>query len=180
MSIIEKIGYYLLRRKVKENKRKLVANNLESANSVGVIFNATNESSFLKARAFAQTLTDRGIKVQCIGYVDNKSQLDFFADIKEMLFFSRKDHNWLGRPKDPKVNAFAEKHFDILIDLSLKESLPVQYIVGLSKAKMKVGKYLEGGYYDMMIDIRKDPSLDNFIKQLGIYLNMFKVNIYAQ
>ncbi len=180
MSIIEKIGYYLLRRKVSQNKRKLVANNLESANSVGVIFNATNESSFLKASAFAQSLTARGIKVQCVGYVDNKSQLEFFSGIKDMLFFSRKDHNWWGRPKDQAVNAFAEKHFDILIDLSLRESLPVQYIVGLSKAKMKVGKYMEDSYYDMMIDISKEPTLDNFTKQLGVYLNMFKVNIYAQ
>lgn len=180
MSIIEKIGYYLLRRKVSQNKRKLVASNLESANSVGIIFNATNESSFLKASAFAEILTNRGIKVQCVGYVDNKSQLEFFAGIKDMLFFSRKDHNWLGRPKDVSVNAFAEKQFDILIDLSLRESLPVQYIVGLSKAKMKVGKYMEAGYYDMMIDISKNPTLDNFITQIGIYLTMFKVNIYAQ
>jgi len=163
-----------------KNKRKLVAYNLESAHLIGVIFNATNQASYQKANNFVQTLTARGIKVQCVGYVDNKEQLTFFAGIKDMLFFSRKDHTWWGKPKDPAVTQFTEKQFDILIDLSLRESLPVQYIVGLSKSKMKVGKFMENGYYDMMIDIRKQPTLDNYIIQLGTYLNMFKVNIYAK
>lgn len=180
MSIIEKIGYYLLRRKVKNSKRKLVAHNLESAHQVGVIFNATNQASYMKANSFAQTLIARGIKIQCVGYVDSKEQLVFFSGIKDMQFFSRKDHTCWGRPKDQTVNDFTEKPFDILIDLSLKESLPVQYVVGLSKAKMKVGKLSKNGFYDMMIDISKEPTLDNYIKQLGTYLNMFKVNIYAK
>lgn len=162
-------------------KRKRSASNFEVAHSIGIIFNATNQASFEKASAFAQTIIAKNIQVLNIGFVDNKEQLSFFTDKKGTKFFSRKNLNWWGKPKNPSVDYFIEKPFDILIDLSLIESYPIQYIVGLSQAKMKVGKFLDkNSYYDLMIDIKKEPTLDNLIKQVGVYLSMFKVNIYVQ
>lgn len=181
VSLKQKIGYFLLNRKIKRQKRSKTASNLEVAHSIGIIFNATNQNSYEQANAFAQSIIQRNIQVLCMGFVDNKQQLSFFTDKKGVKFFSRKNLNWLGKPKNPSVDYFIDKPFDILIDLSLKDSFPIQYIVGLSKAKMKVGRFIEkNSYYDLMIDIRKEPKLESFIKQVGVYLSMFKVNIYVK
>jgi hypothetical protein len=180
VSIKENIRYYLLNRRLKKLKRKRSASNLEVAHSIGLIFNAASQSSYQKADDFAQTLIARNMQVMMLGFVDNKEQLSFYADKKNGKFFSKKDLNWWGKPRSASADFFMGKQFDILIDLSLKESFPIQYIVAMSKAKMKAGKYLEQrSYYDLMIDIRKEPSLDYLIKQVVVYLTMFKVNIYV-
>jgi len=180
VNIKEKIGYFLLNRKIKRQSRKRSASNFEVARSIGIIFNASNQASYEKASEFAQSIINRNIQVLSIGFVDNKEQLKFFSDKKGTKFFSRKNLNWWGKPKNPSVDYFIDKPFDILIDLSLKEFFPIQYIVGLSKAKMKVGRMFDQrSYYDLMIDIKKEKTLENLIKQVGVYLSMFKVNIYV-
>lgn len=178
--IKEIIGQILLKQKYKKQKRVRAISNLDSAQTVGIIFNANSQASYDRASQFANFLMNsKEIQVFAIGYVDDKRMLQFFADKKGFKFFSKRNLNFVGKPQNSSVDFFIDKQFDILIDLSIEDFYPIQYIVALSKAKLKVGRFIEGdNYYDFMIDIKKDNTLDNLINQIELYLSIVNVNTY--
>ena len=66
---------------------------------------------------------------------------------------------------------FIEKEFDILIDTSLNQIITFHYLVALSKAKMKVGKYSNRyDYYDFVIDVGNNDDFAYFVNQIKHYL----------
>lgn len=177
VSLREKLGYKILNSKLKKQVRHRQICNLDLAKTTGIIFNATNQASYDSAMRFANFLIkSKEIDVTAIGFVSNKDMLAFFSNKKGFNFFSRKDLNWYGRPKDHIIDEFVEKPFDILIDLSLDEHYPVQYIVALSQAKLKVGRFIEDNtFYDIMIDTAKDNTLENLVNQVELYLSILNV-----
>jgi len=175
-NIREKLGYKLLNKKLKRKKRKVVVTNLDDAQTVGVIFNATNQDSYDRAYRFSTFLMSKDIKVFAMGYVDDMHMLKYFAEKKSFKFFSRNNFNWYGKPKNPSIDFFIEKKFDILIDLSLDTFFPVNYIVASSEAFLKVGRMVDDcSYYDIMFDIKKEPTLDHLINQIELYLSILNV-----
>ena len=177
MSIITSIGTMLLQRKLSRLTRKKVMCDLDGAKTVGILFTAENAVSYDRVILFVNELTEkRNIKVLSIGFVENNKNLDQFPEQTGFRFFSTKQCNWYGRPKDHSVHYFIEKDFDILLDLNLIDNLAIDFVVGMSKAKYKVGQLKQNPkMYDMMIDIKTDCTLDNLINQIELYLSMFKV-----
>lgn len=181
MGIRYQIGKFILAQKAKNLNRKREICNLDLAQTVGVIFNADNQESYERASQFANfMIKTKEIQVFALGYVDDKLMLKFFSDKRGFKFFSKKNLNWYGKPKNPAVDFFINKQFDILIDLSLQAYFPIEYIVTLSLAKLKVGRFCEGEHqiYDFMIDVSKNNTLDNLINQIELYLSIVNVNSY--
>jgi len=175
----DKLGNLILRQKLKKVKRKRAICNLDMAKTVGIIFNATNQQSYDRASKFAHFLMTKDIHVLAIGYVENKEMLKFYSEKHGFKFFSRKNINWWGKPKNPSIDYFIEREFDILIDLSLDSFFPIDYIVALSVGKLKVGRYIDGpNHFDFMLDISKKKTLDNLINQVELYLSILNVNTY--
>ena len=168
----------LLLRKLNRRTRKKVMCDLDGAKTIGILFNADSIDSYNRIIQFTNKLVDdRGIKVLSIGYVENKKHYDLFSEQTGFRFFTVKHCNWYGKPKDHAVDFFIDKEFDILLDLNLKDISTIDYIVGMSKAKYKVGKLKsQNKLYDMMIDTNKTNTLDFLITQIEVYLSMFKVD----
>jgi len=177
MSMRESIGLWILHRRIKKQTRNRQICNLDLANTVGIVFNATCQDSYDSATRFANFLTNnKQIKVYSIGYTNENKMLDFFQEKKGFKFFSRKHFNWFGSPKHDTIDFFINNEFDILLDLSITEYLPIKFIVGLSKAKLKVGRLIEGfDCYDVMIDVSKNNTLDYLIDQIELYLSILNV-----
>lgn len=177
VSIIRNIGNLLLQQKLKRRSRKKVMCDLDGAKTVGILFTADSIDSYNQIVQLANNYSDvRGKKILCIGFVENPKQFELFAEQSGFRFFSAKHCNWYGRPKDHSVDFFIEKDFDVLLDLTLKDNITMNYIVGMSKAKYKVGSLKpQTKLYDMMIDVAKNNTLDNLINQIELYLSMFKV-----
>ncbi len=164
-NIREKIGYFMLRRKLKTGKRKKEVINLEEAKKVGIVFNATDEIVFELIKKFSKSLVSKGIEVYSIGFVDQDKLIDHYLYRKGFIFFTKKQINWYMKPVNEEIESFIRKEFDILIDLTLQENFPLKYIVALSKAKFKVGRLIEGDYiHDMMIDINKEIKIQKEIR----------------
>ena len=167
----------LLQRKLSRQTRKKVMCDLDGAKTVGILFTADNAVSYDSVILFVNELTEkRGIKVLTIGFVENKKNLDLFPEQTGFRFFTTKQCNWYGKPKDHSVDYFIEKDFDILLDLNTIDNIAIDFVIGMSKAKFKVGQLKpEPKIYDMMIDIQNNRTLDNLITQVELYLSMFKV-----
>jgi hypothetical protein len=172
-----KIATSSLEKKMKTVARRKVFNNLESANFVGILFDATIQNSYISARSFATLLEKQNIRVACLGFVLNNEAITYFSETKGMDFFSIKDVTRLNFPKSEAVKEFCEKDFDLFFDLSLKHSLTLKYIVGMSRAGFKIGisKPEFQNYYDLIINCQDDKNIDFYIQQIKHYLSVIKV-----
>ena len=171
--IQEQIGFVLLGRKIKKTVREREVHNFKTAKLIGVVFNATEQKNYEKIRKFLSFLSDKKIRVIALGFIDNKNALNFYSYQTGVNFFSHKNLNWFRQPKCEAVNNFIDLKFDILIDFTLDKWFPIQYIIGLSKAKFKVGKLMDNdSNYDMMIDISKNDSIDYLMQQSTHYLSI--------
>lgn len=142
--------------------------NLKEANNIGIIYNATEYISFEIIRNLVKELAHDSRKVTVLGYVDSKKLIDHYLYRKGFDFFSKNELNWYYRPVSPVVEQFIKEPFDLLINLSLEEYYPINYITALSSAKFKTGKYSPGDIYlDFMIDIEKEKqTMKNLQKEI--------------
>jgi hypothetical protein len=170
-----KFGRFILEKRIARLERNANFKNLSQSKSIGVIFNATHQDTYETARKYIATLQKRGLNVKALGFVDSKQVLDFYQKSVHFDYFSRKNLNWYGKPNNPNTDEFILSKFDILIDLSIIEDFPIQYVVGLSKADFKVGCVKDSrNFYDFMIELGEKKDLKYFIDQLNHYFEMIK------
>lgn len=173
--IRKKAGYFILRRKVRELSRNKEFINLAGVSAVGVIFNQTDEKNFEYVQEYVRTMAADGKQVFGIGYVNSKEIPDFYLLRNGFNFFCRKDINWYGIPQPVFVNDFIEREFDLLIDLSIDNIFPVEYIFSLSRAKFKTGHYaIRAQHADLSIDIGSSRDVGYLTKQINHYLGLLK------
>ena len=125
------------------------------------------------ALSFFEFLKSKHKFITALGYIKKKENISQKIDKTGFNYFSYSDLNWYLKPKNPIVNAFIEEEYDILIDLNVNNVYPIQYISGLSNAKLKVGNFdmKNMNYYDFMINVNDDFTVDNYIEQIKHYLN---------
>ena len=168
------VGKYFLKTELSRIhcQRKMI--NIKDARRIGILFTLDDVPGYETVSGFVSSLQHDHKEVKALGFVKNKLLADRFLPKLSFDFFSNKDINWFFKPIHGKVRDFMEKDFDILIDLSLKDSLPLKFISGMSMAHCRVGRYsLENAAcYDLMIDLKKPLSLNEYILQIKHYLTV--------
>lgn len=165
-------GVYDLRKKQRRVTRKKRLHNFTTAGTAGIIFICRHEEEFRAVKDFKEFLESESIRTDVVGYVSDKEVPDHYLLRKGFYFFCQKDLTWYFRPNADFVDGFIRKEFDILFDLSLENYFPVNYIVKLSPAAYKIGRFRETDQYDLMIDIREDRSVPFLIEQIKHYLSI--------
>lgn len=155
-------------------RQQIVCTSYKQAQRIGILYNATKESDFKIIRKFVEVLKQYGKDVQSLGYVDLPELENFHIQPREYSFFCNKDLNWFKKPEEPSVVSFYNTEFDILIDLTLADYLPIKFILAQSKAKFKTGRYCAENivFLDMLIDISEKPELEYLMEHIMIYLKM--------
>lgn len=167
-----KIANILLRQKSIKLKRQKILFDFASAKYVGILCSPQDEISTQYLRNFLHYLSQKGIRYSVFGYFNGKVIPDNFLYWKGIDFITRKDLNIFYIPKNPIVDKFTLEPFDMLINCSVIQHFPVEYIAKLSVAKCKVGIMHENeSCYDLMIDIQKNPTIEYFLKNLEVYLS---------
>lgn len=153
------VGRRVLSNSQKNANRNPSFCNIRDAKHIGIIFNATEYVSFEIIRNLVKDLMIDSRKITVLGYVDSKKVIDSYLYRKGFDFFSKNELNWYFKPVSPVVDAFIKEPFDLLIDLSLEDHYPIQYITTLSPASFKAGKYApDDTCLDLMIDIEKEKE----------------------
>ena len=166
-------GKRRLNKKLRHFKRIREAHNLETAKTAGILFTPTDQASFEQIKQFLTYLGNYKLQIYVLGYIDTKIIPESFLFWKGINLFSRKELGWSMVPNTPVVNDFIDKPFDVLLDLSLDDFFPVEYIARLSKSKFKVGRFTEShDAYDLMFEIEKGNTLDNYLDYIKKYLNL--------
>ena len=167
-------GNHFLREKLDKTHKNRKITNLKEARKIGILYNLDDVPDYEIIAEFVAQLQHDHKEVKALGFVRNKILISRFLPKLSFDFFSVRDLTWFYKPVHSKVKDFIEKEFDILLDLSLKDTLPFKFISALSLAHCRVGRFSESNRdcYDIMLDIGKDMSLNDYILQIVHYLSV--------
>jgi hypothetical protein len=168
-------GRSILRSKTSRVRRKRFKGNISSAKRIGMVWDASNPDEFQVLSQFHQKMSERNIELSILGYYPGKEIPDKITAIRYLVCLKQEDISFTYRPISNEANSFINTPFDILIDANFKTLFPLEYISALSTAGLKVGIF-DSGYenspFDLMIDVSKNTSLNNFLDQVVHYLEM--------
>lgn len=121
-----------------------------SAQRIGVLFTVEDQQKHLLIKDFVQQLTQDGKQVHVLEYLPKKKENpEFMFD-----FFSIQDLNFWGKLSNENVEKFIKTNFDYLFHIDLTSNPLMQYVLALSKAHCRIGKYDEAAtpFYELMIE----------------------------
>lgn len=172
------VGRRVLNKHLSSHIRKPVVCNINKAGHIGIIYNATESVSFEIIRDLVKDLSHEKRKVTVLGYVDSKKLIDNYLYRKGFDFFSKNELNWYSKPVSSTTDQFIKEPFDLLINLSLEDHYPIQYITALSPAAFKAGKFSpDDQILDFMIDIEKEKdTMRNLQKEIKKESGKKKIN----
>lgn len=179
MSVLSSIKDWFGRRALVKEARQdriPVPKNLALSVKVGILYLADEEESHSKVRNYVKKLKeDLGLtRIMALGYFPGK-ELPFYLHAKlNFDAFCLKNLNWYRVPHGNVVQNFIAEEYDILIDLSVHDQYPLQYIMAKSCARFKVGRLgnANSHFLDMMIDTAGADSLPQLISNMDKYLLM--------
>jgi|GEM_PF-827712 len=151
---------------------------LRNAQSIGILFDASDSSNFVAIQSFSDTLKKEGKKVDVLGYIDAKHTIDLINH----PHFNRRSVGFFFQPRGNEVDYFLKKKFDILLYVHPLFNPALFYLSLLSKAHMRVGPLLndfpmakEG--FEFMINLgEKNTDIRNLLDTYSKYLKMMEGN----
>jgi hypothetical protein len=169
----QKVGKWVFQRELKTNKRTKEVCNLDNAQSIGILYDATSEEQIKMVKPFVSFFFDLKKDVKALGYVNSK-QLSFHHTPKlQYDFFYQKDLNWYYKPQNYIIDNFVKKEYDILINLCDSSIIPIKYLVASSIAHFKIGIHEENyEIYDLMISLKDDKSMEKLMHEIKHYINL--------
>jgi hypothetical protein len=169
----QKVGKWVFQRELKTNKRTKEVCNLDNAQSIGILYDATSEEQIKIVKPFVSYFFDLKKDVKALGYVNSK-QLSFHHTPKlQYDFFYQKDLNWYYKPQNYIIDNFVKKEYDILINLCDSSIIPIKYLVASSIAHFKIGVHEENyEIYDLMISLKDDKSMEKLMHEIKHYINL--------
>ena len=165
MGLKSKLANRILNSKLSLVVREKRVVNLDSAQTVGILWEIDQQDAFIKVK---NELYLAGIKTTGLCYFPQKKAVI----PEEINGFSRKQASWwLEIPKTQLIEDFSHQKFDILIDLSGQKSFPLIYTTALSEATFKVGYAGSStNYFDLNIEFQDKPEAGQLAEQILYYL----------
>ena len=140
--------------------------NWEDVKSVVLLLDAEHINHAQLSKLF-QKVSDKKAKIWCmIPKYDPRT-----GDSENVFFFDKKSLNLLEKPNKIISGKFSSESFDVMIDLTRKESLPLKYLAMVSMAHCKCG--MEKPFYDMYdlkMSMPSNVSEEQLLDQILFYL----------
>lgn len=159
-------------KRMSNSKRVRKVMNYHEAQEIGIIYPSDNESKFVLVKQFIEYFKkEHGIShVIALGYVSEKEAPFYHSHVLHHDYFTQKDLNWYGKPTCTATESFSARDFDILIDLSENDRIPIRFVLESSNARFKVGRDTNSESYDLTMEMNSQSTLDQYIKQVNHFL----------
>jgi hypothetical protein len=178
VSILTDIKTAIARRRLKKDAKRMLRNrafvNFDDAGSIGILYQLDNEETYRQVAAYVSSLQAQRKNVKIIGL--------FYGDLQPLYYIPKlsfdllmsKDVNWYGRPKAEFVTSFLAEEFDLLFYFSDGVHTPLDYIYGLSGAKLKVSNDNDkiSNYSDLVIATDIEDGIAGFLRTSIHYLSV--------
>lgn len=159
---------------VKRNKRFM---NYDESTTVGIIYDVQDVNQHETIKRYIKHLKEEeGMKeVSAMGFWDSKEDIPTFLQaVRHFDWFTQAEISGNGAPDNDQSNAFADKEFDILIDLSFESHVPLVYLLKRSRARCKVGFPAEEreDLLDIIVEADLNKSVLEAIDHVNFYLTI--------
>ena len=169
--IKQKIGNYLLKRRLRNFARQREWKNLGKCRSVLILSSSIDDLEAADTVRLISYFKQLNKEVCSLHYLGER-KTEAKAQVADMKTFSTLHLNKVNIPKEAFIQDLVDRDFDLFIDLSLGEAFPLKYIHAMSKSKLKVGASMnyKMHFADFTIDISKNQTVTYLITQLKYYL----------
>lgn len=160
--------------KAKTKPRQKRGIRLDEARSIGILGTAEQAEDLGKLRAFARRLRESfGTReVQLFVFVPEKSKErpDWLAEDADTEVIFQDEVQWNFSPK--VISAAAERRYDVLIDGTDGECLPLCWLLAHSPSAMKVSRHetTASTVADLTLDVSRTMDFKAYTQQLENYL----------
>lgn len=151
MKLKQKIFNYLRGKQAQRNPR---FPHLDQPLKIMIIYESDVLERNDSIKTIRQELLLRQMDVTMWGYAEKKEIVSLVLPQSRILGMA--DYNLFGKPRDYVLRDLTASHYNLLIDLTTRPLLPLQYLAMYADADFKVGLNLGEGVHDMLI------SLPNF------------------
>jgi len=124
----------------------------DKAKTVLILFESDVIEKNPAIRKIISSLQDDGKKVSAWGYIDKKViNTAIFPDFR---ILNNDQTDFFRKPLVSYINELENHEYDLLIDLTLKPLIPIQYIAMYTKATFKIGIHKSDlNIYDFVMDV---------------------------
>lgn len=149
--MFEKLKFHMLKREVKKQNRNVAFVSWRNVKSVLLLFDVDNDIDYNAVIPFVEKLRKEGRTVRSFCFVNQRQTA--VASKKDDDVFCRKEVGFLGKPTQELLKNNDE--FDIVIDLTLTDILPLMYKMVNTKARLRCGlnKHSAFNLLDFMIEL---------------------------
>jgi len=154
--MFEKLNHYLFQKRAQrylrdtERERRFV--NYDKAKTVLILFESEFSEKNPGIRKMIYQLQQDGKKVSAWGFIDKKEVMT--SILPDFRILHHKQTDFFQKPTISYINELENQEFDLMLDLTTKPMLPMQYIAMYAKASFKCGIHkLDLPVYDFVLDV---------------------------
>lgn len=166
---MKKLNQFLFKRRsathlaATDRNRRFV--NYENANTILLLFESDYIEKNRYIRKVIEMLTGDGKKVKAWGYLYNKKATT--ANLPSFKIMDKNSVDWFECPKEQLLKELREETYDLLIDLTLTNHLPLQYICLYANAAFKTGMSRNiDNILDFKIKIPLQENIETFSENI--------------
>lgn len=163
MNIKEKYRTRKLKKELAKIKRTPFVRNIEELKKIGVIWQPQQKEAVNYLRNY---FNKNHIVFRTYCVFDELSNPSAANNT-----LTTNDLNWWGIPKPEKTQDFMQAHFDVLLNIAMKQDFVLDYITALTHADFKIGwSPNEQNYFDLNINIGENQDVMFLVEQQIFYL----------
>lgn len=136
------------------NKRERVFINYARAKTILLLFESHFSEKNPETKRIIESLTNDGKKVVAVGYVEKKALIS--PIYPEFIIFNQHSTDFFRKPKSIEISEVLSHEYDLLIDITQHECIPLMYVSLYANAKCKAGmKKFIYNLNDFSVDIQQ-------------------------
>ncbi|MCS6928694.1 MAG: hypothetical protein NZM43_04265 [Saprospiraceae bacterium] len=168
-----------LQRLVEHSKRRRQSFNFETARSIALLFDASEEETRKIVAMWAEAFVEREHRkrLHVLAFVDDAH----LVGQSRFPQFTARDLRWYGRIEGLAVTRFLAQTPDLLLCFNPHQQPTIQWVAAASKASMKVGSSNTPPHdFDVVIETPADKDIQFFFRQVAHYLSKIVPAHYEQ
>ncbi len=166
-----------LKNLLKKNGRNHAFLDMDAIHSVLVLFET---SDYEAVDSFVEKLQEAGKSVSGYAFRIKDDAFDYSETVYKVIS-PKENSEKSGIPSDLLLNHLKTQHYDVAIDLTIRENYSLQYILAVTNTTMTIGlKKNKLPFYDFSISKlpqakdSKDSPVSGLIKSIEFYLKTIK------
>ncbi len=172
--MLDQLRTILLRRSLRKlaerTQRRRCPHTFDSARSVALLFDASEEETRKIVTLWAESFTEREHRkrLHVLAFVDDTHT------VGQSRFpqFTSRDLRWHGRLVGPAIERFLSETPDLLLCFNPRQLLPIQWAAAASNAAMKIGNSNEPPHdFDFVVETPPDKDIQFFLRETAHYLS---------